>query len=429
MKANKKVLFGLMVTAVVLILTGCPSPFTDLSDSGAYKSTATIDTQRMVFIEEDGTETPLLPPEDGGPEDIVDFAVLDDSTGSRNADDGTRVRVIILGRRHGRTAVWVMYRYGGMIVLPNEDGDEGELMELVEAESWGLDGWEYDARALSSDGKVIIGQFVRPDGWEFSEELGDVPDPKIAVWWNLYEKEWEQGGETVSKLVVSRARPMILMEEPTVDESFARCAGSQSRWNREWLERLFRYLVERIASGILDASWNFMADVDGFVDAADVEGGVPDGFYVAEGVDRNGTASWAWFTTSSMEDILEAPDDPSDPPNGDNHAPWPISGPSAKVEYQIGDVISLEVTDDQGNIITDFENFDPDAGDSVSFEAEVVGMAAGGTVPEVTVVDGEMSIEWLDENLFKSADISVTLVDSFGETTAPLIPISVLFVP
>lgn len=327
MKAYKKIIFGLFA-ASALIITGCPSPVANSSAvSPAYETSATIDESRMVFVEEDGTEIPLVTESGDGPAEIIDFTVLDDSDSeSRSLYSASRVRCIVIGRRQdGRSGIWLIYRSRGMVVVPNEEGvEDSMLMELVEIDGnpWHGDDWVYEARAISDDGqpidengKIIIGQLRRPDGWKYEEYFGDdVPAPEIGVWWSLYIKN--------DRIFISRARPMLMMHEPEPENTVARHSGGR-QWIRNWIEML----IEWIQINILSHAWNYMADVTDFVEPGDVTGGIPDGFHVVSGTDKYGVESWAWLTASSMEDIVKAPD------TGDKITPYPVVGISSNRFY------------------------------------------------------------------------------------------------
>jgi len=250
----------------------------------------------------------------------------------------------------------VIYRHGGVIVLPNEDGlKDSALMEMVEVNGspWLGDDWVYDAKAISKDGLVIVGQLSRPDGWEYL--TGDVPEPSIGVWWNIHYLD--------GVLVVSRARPVLMMNEPVDDGSNVRC--SYRHRFREWLDEL----IEWIQAFFLDQSWNYLADATGFVSSDMVLGGIPDGSYVVAGPDKNGTFAWAWLTAGSVYNIEAEVNNPPNPPvippysnPNDPYIPLPsFSSVDVKISYSVpadqdGDVVYLEyesvvLLDDNYNIV------------------------------------------------------------------------------
>jgi hypothetical protein len=422
MKAYKIIIFCLFA-AFALIITGCPSPVANSSAvSPAYETSATIDESRMVFVEEDGTEIPLVTESGDGPAEIIDFTVLDDSDSeSRSSYSTSRVRCIVIGRRHdGRSGIWLIYRSRGMVVVPNEEGVEDSLlMELVEVDGnpWYGDDWVYEARAISDDGqpidengKIIIGQLRRPDGWKYEEYFGDdVPAPEIGVWWSLYLKN--------DKIYISRARPMLMMHEPEPENTVARHSGGR-QWIRNWIE----LLIEWIQINVLSYAWNYMADVVDFVDPGDVTGGIPDGFYVVSGTDKYGVDSWAWLTASSMEDIVDAPGG-GDPPV--NNPPWPVTGvvdgigdDPIQVDVTEGTILQLIITGASGDITV--PPFDPD-GDVVTFTANRTEYTdsispAPPAPPELSIdSSGAGSISnWDDGFKFETAKYTITIADDEG---------------
>ncbi len=379
---------------MALLISGCPSPvngiFTGSDGSQPYETTARVIVDPaggLVFVEEDGTETPVSAIVNGvpdGPVELIDYTVLDDSPGTgRSSSTEKLIRCVVIGRRSdGKSGIWVIYRRYGVIVVPNEDGiEDSALMELVEVNGspWLGDDWVYDAKAISEDGLIIIGQLSRPDGWEYL--TGDVPEPSIGVWWSLHYID--------NKLVISRARPILLMNEPIQDTSDTRCSYRQRY--REWLERL----IEWIQAYFLDQAWNYLADVTEFVEYDDVEGGIPDGYYVIAGPDKHGVDAWAWITRKSVENIVDAPDDPSV-----NNPPWEVTGPIARQWVEQGVTFLLEVSDlsDPPNVYVSPGPFDPD-GDTVSFEVIPVSIVPDhpeipGFTPEATAENGVFSMVW-----------------------------------
>jgi len=373
-----------ILTVMALVFSGCPSPvngvFSEDSNTQPYETRARVIVDSaggVVFVEEDGTETPVTAVVNGVPDspvELIDFAVLDDSSDvGRSSSSRPRIRCVVIGRRSdGRSGIWVIYRRYGVIVVPNEDGiKDSALMELVEVNGspWLGEDWVYDAKAISDDGLVIIGQLSRPEGWKYL--TGDVPEPSIGVWWSLHYSD--------DTLMISRARPILLMNEPVQDVSNTRC--SSYSWYREWLERL----IEWIQAYFLDQSWNYLADASDFVSPDEVEGGIPDGFYFVAGPDKHGVDSWAWITGRSVENIVDAP--VVNPP--ENNPPWPVTGPTA-VQEMTKDLQSfkLVVSDDSGNEIDDPSQYDPD-GDAVSFTAVLSRPFTGpGADPVVTISGG-----------------------------------------
>lgn len=416
MKALKKVLIVFPVVSV-LLFAGCPSPFSQGFSGDEYQTSATIDTSRMVFVEEDGSEIPLVTQTGDGPVSVTDFVVLNDNNGSsRSVDGGRSPRCIVVGRRsNGRSAVWIIYRYGGMVVVPNEDGDEdSELLELTSSDDtpWAGSDWTYEAKAVSPDGKVIIGQLSKPE-WTYLD--GEVPEPEIGVWWSVFHGD--------DSTYVSRARPMLMMREPV--ESTARCLDDG--WRQRWVD----FIIEWLQAYILSESWNYMSDVDGFVASSDVEGGIPEDYYVVSGKDRSGDSSRAWLTALSMENIEAAPDDtPTVPGTDPNEPPWPITGPgtgddtAAYIPFSNSTGIQLEITGDTG-VITDPAFFDPD-GDDVQFVVvPVAGSMSDGSTPPAASVSGSglFNVDnWSDSYLYMRGIYTITItndIDSAEWTRTP----------
>ena len=383
----------LIVTAAALIISGCPSPVNIVSDGGQepYQTTAEVsfDASRgvVVFTEEDGTETPVVVQGengDDGPVDLIDYVVLDDGDDAgRFSGNVRRIRCIVIGRRSdGKSGVWVIYRGGGVVVLPNEDNvKDSALMEMVEVEGSPYlgDEWVYDAKAISSDGRMIIGQLSRPDGWIWLSD--EAPKPSIGVFWSIYEVD--------DKLIISRARPILRMYEPEPDTSLSRHMWRHRNRYSDWMDRL----KEMLQAFFLDISWNYLEDVDGFVPADKVEGGIPEGFYVVAGPDKYGTDAWAWLTLRSVENIVDAP--VVELPK--NNPPWEVTGPTKRQYLKKGDTFNLEVSDlnDPPNVYYAPDGpFDPD-GDNVIFEVIAVSIEPDpGFKPEATAVNGVFSMVW-----------------------------------
>ena len=361
--------FIFIASAMALILIGCPSP-TGLSVDGGSDSTASSarvveSGDGLVFIEEDGSETPIVAEVDGetdGPVELIDYAVLDGGGEGRSTGSGTSPRCIIVGRRRdGGSGVWAYYRGLGVFVVPFEDGTgDSALLELTEGlpvpegNDWFTGGWICEATAISDDGKVILGNLSRPDGWEYLEDE-DVPDPEIGIWWNIYR--------TDEFLVISLPRPIILMEEPEETVVSGRCVKPDP-W--QWLEEL-KKLVEKLLAVVMDQAWNYLASTDDFVDSETLEAlgiTVDDGLYPVAGVDKYGADAWAWITASSVENIEDArvADDPNE-----NLPPYPVTGPTLwqGVTYNPDDPewgspsFFLEIEDNNGDPV-EYPYFDPD---------------------------------------------------------------------
>jgi|GEM_PF-2354887 len=414
MKRWSVLIILLLVFAAVLI-TGCPSPvnsiLSDNTEDQTYETSAKVVVNAagtLIFIEEDGSETPILPMTDDSwdaPVELIDYTVLDDNPeAGRSSSAAPRIRCVVVGRRNdGRSGVWVIYRHSGVVVLPNENGvEDSALLDLVEVNGspWLGDDWVYDAKAVSDDGLVIVGQLSRPDGWEYLS--GVVPEPSIGVWWNLHYLD--------GRLVVSRARPILMMNEPVDDSSNARCSY-QHRY-REWLDEL----IEWIQAFFLDQSWNYLADATGFVSPGDVVGGIPDGSYVVTGPNKYGVDAWAWITAGSVYNIEDAPVIPDDP--GANDPPWPVTGPGGDIIMTSANhSFMLEISDDTGTVITDPADFDPD-GDMVEFIPTLLSIDDPSKEPVVTISSsGEFAIVW-DSTLdgsFIYAKYSIAVSD--GENT------------
>jgi hypothetical protein len=175
----------------------------------------------------------------------------------------------------------------------------------------------------------------------------------------------------------------------------------------EWLERL----EELLQSFFLDISWNYLSDAQGFVPADDVEGGIPEGFYVVAGLDKYSTDAWAWLTLKSVENIVDAP--------VVNNPPWPVTGPTGTNEMTDESTIYLEITDNYGKVISGSGPFDPD-GDIVTFEA-ILDTDKSDIVPVDVVIsvsissDGLFKINWTPDG--NQYDLYYDIYSSDGEFT------------
>jgi len=410
-----------LLAFIAILITGCPSPFSGVlkEDSGdqGYETTAKVVTDSnggLVFVEEDGSETAVMSTVDGvldGPVELIDYAVLDDSPESgRSSSGSTRIRCVVVGRRSdGRSGVWIIYRHLGVVVPLNEKGlKDSALMELVEVNGspWLGDDWVYDAKAVSDDGLVIIGQLSRPKGWEYLS--GDVPEPSIGVWWNLYYRD--------SKLIVSRARPILMMNKPVLDASTTRCSY-QERY-RKWLDML----IEWIQAYFLDHSWNYLADATEFVLPGVVDGGITDGSYVIAGPDKYGVDAWAWITAGSVYNIEDAP--VLEPPA--NNPPWPVTGPTERIYMTNGSSFFLVVTDDLGNEISEVGPFDPNKNDVVNFDpvidtelSDSIPVEVFKTLSIIISTNGEFSLNWMPDGERYDIFYDIYTEDLF-ERTSPL---------
>lgn len=325
---NRSIILISAAAILVLLLAGCPSPFgtpssgTNPADSDVSTATVAFDNARgaFVFTEEDGTEIPVVfdsPNGKDGPIELIDYAILGGSqSASRHSSNSNTIRCIVVGRRSdGRSGVWVIYRHGGAVVLPNEDGiEDSALMKIVEVEGSPYlgDDWVYDAKAISDDGKIIIGQLSRPGGWEYLDD--NAPDPSIGVWWTIHERN--------GKLIISRAKPILLMSQPK-ESTIASRHMSRDRL-RAWKDML----IEWLQAMFLTHAWNYLSEATGFVDPGDIDVPVKTGEYVVSGTDKNGTASWAWITAHGVENIIDAPIVEEQP------GPFPVIGPETMTFYQ-----------------------------------------------------------------------------------------------
>jgi len=384
------------ISAAALMISGCPSPFNTVSEEPvldqpeSYQTSAEVsfDSSRgvVVFTEEDGTETPVVVIKDGiedGPVEIIDYKVLDDggSSTGRFSSSNNRARCIVVGRRRdGRSGVWVIYRHGGVQLLLNENGDPVlEIMVEVEGSPFLGDGWSYVAKKLEVDPDtkdgIIIGTLSRPNGWEYPE-LHSVDDPaSIGIFWSIHEVNGIP--------MVSRARPILLMNEPESKDFLSLHSGRRRRseWRdmlREWLQTMF-----------LNKAWNYLVDAERFVSDAEYEKEgygdvIPVGTFIVAGPGKGkyGTKAkaWAWLTYKSVENIVDVPEDNG----GGNQPPYAVSGPIGLINYSQNDKITLKFKDTNGDPVPLDGGFDQED-DYVTFTVLTTDWSYGAKVPTGTV--------------------------------------------
>jgi len=447
------------IAAAALIISGCPSPFNSVLEKPAqdqpeqdqpeqdqpepYQTSAEVsfDFSRgvVVFTEEDGTETPVVVIKDGiedGPVEIIDYTVLDDggSSTGRFSSSNNRPRCIVVGRRRdGRTGVWIIYRHGGVELLLNENGDPVlDAMVEVEGSPFLGDGWSYIAKEIEFDSNtndgIIIGTLSRPGGWEYPELHGDdAPAPSIGIFWSIHKVN--------GILMISRARPILLMNKPEPNRSLSMRSGGRRR--SEWLDMLREWLQNLL----LKRAWKFLAAAESFVSNADVikaadageidavyRNGIPAGTFVVAGPDKDGTKAWAWLTYKSVENIVDAPEDAG----GGNLPPWPVTGPTKWQLLSQDDTFPLQVSDfsdprivyvSPGPFDPDGNTTDPDGNTTVKFEAIFVSMVPEhptnpNFIPKATAEYGIFSMVW--DSIYDGSGYQITFMvktsDGMDET-------------
>jgi len=419
-------LLGSMV--LILLLSGCPSPVGgNFGVERASEPTVAVDPARgvVVLTEPDGSETVVASEEDGElveAEELTDYVVFDapKSTG-RHAGGASGPRAIILGvRSDGRPGVWILYS-GGMVIVPEGDGDEtSELLEVIsEADGFRWDdGWDYEAAALSADGAVIVGTAENPDAWWLADYLGSTP--KVAVWWNLYQKD-------DGRYVLSRAR--VVAEYPTWDFQEVKSSHRGHRFHHRiyfWL----RWFLNRLGLWFFAWADDYLGDLAAADDLGDAEliEVFGDGTYGIYGYDKAGDFAQAVIDRWQVLSI-----EPTDPPGGgggpgENLPPWPVTGPALTTPLSPENAsFQLEIN---GQYTTK-DNFDPDK-DDVTFEvADVQKVSGSGTPPSVFVdTDGYFHVTWPNpDNLsgtFTTVRYWITTNDGVA-TTDPTVWIEVQY--
>ena len=418
--------YGSIIAAltVVLLLSGCPSPlsYTGGSDDVTPSATVSVDPLRGVAVltEEDGSETVIGSAENGefvNCIEVTDYIIVDESGAGRYARSGRHLRAVVLGvRSDGRPGVWMVYS-GGIVVVP--EGDSGDVTsELLEAASEGDgfrwdDGWSYDAAAISDDFRVIVGTAKNPDALWIADQLGTIP--QVVVWWNLYEKD-------DGRFFLSRARAVAEYPEWNLDEVKSnRHRDIRMRHIIRWL----RWLFDRLGLWFFAWADDFLGDLAGedvLGDLKPVET-VGDGTYGIFGYDKEGDFARASITQRMVLDI-EKTDPPIDP--NENLPPWPVTGPTTlfgyvKV-YETQPWIQLEVGGS-----TDPADFDPDDGDTVTFEiASISTKNSDSTIDQyiqenvLISNDGILSIVW--DNMLIDVEVSFVISTDDGKVDTPTLP-------
>ena len=120
-------------------------------------------------------------------------------------------------------------------------------------------------------------------------------------------------------------------------------------------------------------------------------------------------------------------DDPpeDDPPEDDppiNVSPWPVTGPTTWQVLNEDDTFLLEVSDfsDPRNVYESPGPFDPNDGDTVSFEAIFVSMVPEHPtdptfVPEATVDNGIFSMVW--DSIYDGSGYQITFMIKTSDGT------------
>ena len=358
----------------VLILGGCPSPLSgDLSTNHTSEPTIIVDPARglAVLTEPDGSETVISSLEGDqlvGCVSVTDYVTYDTGDTSRHMGGSTGPRAIVLGTRtDGRPGVWIVFP-GGIVIVPEGDGSDptSELLEAVsEADGFRWDdGWDYEARALSDDGMIIVGTAENPDATWLADYLGTTP--RVAVWWNLYKK-------ADGRYFISHARVIADYPEWDFDDVKSGRHGHGHHWGfYRWLQWFF----DRLGLWFFVWADDYMGDLataEDLGDAALIET-FGDGTYGIYGYDKEGD-----FARAVIEPWKVLSIEKTDPPGGGvvvNLPPWPVTGPIGPHFLYTGtgeDMwFELAVTNDDGQIVTNPGPFDPDSGDIVTFTATLV---------------------------------------------------------
>jgi len=122
-------------------------------------------------------------------------------------------------------------------------------------------------------------------------------------------------------------------------------------------------------------------------------------------------------------------DDPviiNDPPT--NSPPYAVSGPTGLINCSNGGTITLEFSDADGNPVLTPGVFDPE-GDAVTYDVTVKDLSAGGIEPTTLIEGGVLTLDWIGNNIGKTAKFVITSSDAthITEPVAPLEEIIVLF--
>ncbi len=317
--------YFLSLLLLLLLLAGCPSPLTNNPSSNNYpEPSISVDPARglAVLTEADGRETVISSTEDGGIvgcTTVIDYVVYDTDDTSRHTYGRSGPRAVILGTRtDGRPGVWIVYP-GGIVVVPEGDGSDptSELLEVVsEADGFRWDdGWDYEALALSDDGRIIVGVAENPEAYWLADYLNSTP--KVAVWWNLYDK----GGE---RFFLSRARVVAEYPEWDFDEIQSDSRRTQrSRHFYRWIRRF----MSRFGLWFFVWADDYLGDLasDEDLGDADLVESLGDGTYRIYGYNKDGDFAQAVITTRSVLNIEKT--DPPGGVTGDNLPPWAVVGP------------------------------------------------------------------------------------------------------
>ena len=352
---------------------------------------------QAVFVSENNEYFDIISTEDGGVSVscvyAIDLVALVDPA-------NTGVKALVLGYRDdGKAGLWEIH--SDNTVHPLSDTDEGQnTSRLPESHERDyamarLFGWEYYPKAMSDDGRIVVGYAENVDGYSHGRWTID-PGTTVGIYWVL--------GPVEDGRVTWASRARIIGAPLSIDDTW-------SRWRRR-VAHFIRFILGSLRFFFLDYFDNYLTYADNITT-------VQPGEYTVIGPDKEGVESIAtlgWWFVQSIE--------PYGPPSSDKELvsfDFLMSDNPGLTSDVIGEIAELDVTATfpAGTDVTSLvptviyigESIDPDTGVSQDFSSAImytITAEDGSTLSYIAAAEFEIGNNLAPSASFPAADLWVS---------------------